>query len=176
MQCTLVLVLLWILSVLFYYIYYLLCCSIFFAICWESFFCFQSLFLMMRLCRLALGFALFLLLFLPVCQLFHFRLFPYGLGSIQIYLIWCCGWYLWGSVLFLWLLCCGSFCNFTLWWLVLLLGCQQIYVDFLQKCWCFLWHMLFLFLLLIALLDSCCTFLWLHVQFWFVCFLAHSFW
>ena len=48
----------------------------------ESFFCFQSSFLMMRLCRLALGFVLFLLLSLPVCQLFHFQLFPYGLGSI----------------------------------------------------------------------------------------------
>ena len=34
------------------YIYYLLCCSIFFAICWEPCFCFQSLFLMMRLSML----------------------------------------------------------------------------------------------------------------------------
>ena len=33
----------------------------------------------MRLCPFALGFALFLLLSLPVCQLFHFQLFTYGL-------------------------------------------------------------------------------------------------
>ena len=81
------LVFLWILLVLCSYIYYLLCCSIFFAIWWEAFFCFQTLFLMMRLCSLALGFLLFLLLSLPVYLWFHFQLFPYGSGSIRIRLI-----------------------------------------------------------------------------------------
>ena len=47
---------------------------------------------------------------------------------------------------------------------------------FSLKCWCFLWHMLFLFLLLLVLFDNCCPFLWPHMQFWCLCFLDHSFW